>query len=197
MSLTFKAPASHFLKDGRIDRRAELKDMLGTVNVSGAESRLRWLTMDSPGSAVAYALFEDIDTGKRWAAVALTETTKGKSIRCVLMPEWDNPPYHECGNRILNMLAKSNCDDQPGAAAWRRICRENAASRGASTAFGNLPEGTRMIWTVGNESPLYLPRGRQIRLEKAKIQRRWCWKDMDSDAVYADKTIPESERSMA
>lgn len=201
MDWTPKEPVTFFLADGRANRRAELKKRLETLSAFEMKSKLVKLASKSSSASEAYALFEEESSGRVWAAAVITKTD-GKSMSYALIPEWENPPYHRCGRLFLERLEESGPSKHPEAEEWRRKCREElgcaeALSTGKGpSAFENLTEGTRIIWTVGDGAPAYLPRGKQLMLEKELVRRKYCWRDMESGAIYADEMIPESDRQV-
>ena len=201
MDWTSKEPATSFCADGRINRRAELKRRLETVVVSGKESKLVRLFTKSTTAANGCALFEDVSNSKTWAAAVLTKVD-GKEMSYILIPEWENPDFCQCDRPFLEELEKSGAADHPAAEAWRRKCREalgcgeSLSTPSDSSAFENLPEGTHAIWTVGDGGPAYLPKGKQVMLEKVMVRQRYCWRDVDSGALYADSMVPESDRQV-
>ena len=195
MDWTRKEPATFFLANGAVNRRAELKKRLETVTINGTESTLVKLASKASTSTEAYALFKEKSSGKMWAAVIITKTA-GNLMCYALLPEWDDPPHYQCGRTFLKKLDQAGKSEHAASEAWRRKCREELERSESPTAFESLVEGTRMIWTVGAGAPAHLPQGKQILLEKALISRRYCWRDVEGNAVYADDMIPEDERQI-
>ena len=195
MNWTSKEPASFFLADDKVNRRAELKKRLETVTIDGVKSTLAKLTSKASTSTEAYALFKEESSGKMWAAVIITKVD-GSMMSYALLPEWENPPYYQCGRTFLKKLDQAGQSEHAAAEEWRRKCREEIERNESPTAFENLVEGTRMIWTVGADGPAHLPQGKQILLEKVLIRRRYCWQDVEGNAIYADNMIPENERQI-
>ena len=193
MFSTPKEPATCIRSNGEVNRRAELKKRLKTVTVSGKTSELVRLEMESITSSTAYAVFEEKESGEAWAAVILTEADIAGMMSYTLIPEWENPPYYECGAVFLKMLEESGPGKNPAAAKWRKKCWEHGRS---FSSFDKMIEGTRIIWTVGECAPAYLPKGKQLMLEKTKHQGKWRWRDMESGLFYTDKMIPESDRQL-
>ena len=183
--------ASHYTEDGVINRRAELKDKLGAVEIDGVESHLEWLAMRSPNSTVAYALFEEKETGRKWAAVVLTTTHRKKTMDYALIPESLNPDQCGCGKRILEMLTPIEPGADPGAEEWRRRCWEEVERKEKPSLFKSLPEGTKVRWTVGSDEWPLLPKGRKVVLVKVKKENyRWYWKDVSNGVLYDKDAIP-------
>ena len=195
MDWTNKEPATFFLADGKVNRRAELKKRLETVNIDGTESALVKLTSKASTSTEAYALFKEELSDKLWAAAIITRVD-GNMMSYAFLPEWENPPYYQCGGAFLKKLDQAGQSEHAAAEEWRRKCREEIQRSESPTAFENLVEGTRMIWTVGAGGPAHLPQGKQILLEKVLIRRRYCWQDVEGNAIYADDMIPENERQI-
>ena len=186
-------PATHFTTSGDIERRAELKDRLSTIELEGTVSELRWLTMKNCHVTEAYALFQERESGKRWIAVVLNKADGKKGLDYAVIPEWLNPAQCNCGKRILMLATPLQPGESPAAEEWRARCWENISAKESPATFANLPEGAQAVWTVGSDNWPLLPKGRRTKLEKVRSRGKWYWKDLDSDVLYTDDMIPEDE----
>ncbi|MBQ3106920.1 MAG: hypothetical protein IJC51_05620, partial [Eggerthellaceae bacterium] len=185
--------ASHFSKSGDINRREELKEKLATVEFDGVESQLKWLTMPSPSATKAYALFEEKESGSRWAAAVISRTIGGKQMDYAILPEWTNPPYYECGKRIMQMLTPLDPGKCPESEEWRRRCWEEIDRKKSPFSFESLPGGAQVLWKVSGDDFPFLPRGTQVRLVKEKSGRDWVWRDLASGMFFSKDRVPESD----
>lgn len=186
-------PAVHFNADGAINRRAELKDKVGTIVIDGVESRLQQMSMKSSTAAEAYALFEEKGTGRNWAAVVLSKSILGKEMNYAVIPESSNPPYLKCSKTILRKLTPLEPGEDPGAEEWRRKCWEEIERKESPSSFKALPEGTQVLWTVGDGGVPFLPAGKKIRLIKTKVRSYWRWRDPETDMLYESDMVPERD----
>lgn len=193
MEWTSGGPASHFNKNGTVNRRAELKERIATVELGATVSRLEWLTMKSPETATAYALFEEEQSGRRWAAVVLSRVSGGTQLDYAILPEWTNPPHYDCGKRIMQRLTPLAPGECPDAEEWRRKCWDGIRRKKAPTSFELLPEGAQAIWTVGGDDLPFLPKGTKVKLVKKKEGRIWVWEDLASGALYDRRQVPEGD----
>lgn len=185
--------ASHFNKNGTVDRRSELNDKLAVIELDGTESHLKWLSTSSPLSTKAYALFEEKESGKRWAAAVISKVSGGKQLDYAILPEWTNPPYHECSKRIMQMLTPLDPGESPKAEEWRRKCWEEIKRKENPLSFESLSEGDQVLWTVANDDLPFLHRGAKVKLVKEKVGRIWVWNDPATGMFYDKSQVPESD----
>ena len=193
MAWTEKSPVTHFKANNKPDVKSELAYRLASVSVNGIESTLQNLSFDARRPKEAYALFSEKSSGKKWAAAILLKT-EGEDLSYSLIPEWENPPYYRCARRILKCLTPLSFGESPKAQQWRGKCWENIGEKAAHEKFADLPEGTRLRWTIGDDGHSFLPSGTQIELEKVRVNSRWRWKDVNTGTVYGDNEIPHNER---
>lgn len=186
-------PATHFTTSGDIERRAELKDRLSTIEIEGTVSELKWLTMKNCHVTEAYALFQEKESGKKWIAAVLNKADGKRGLDYAVIPEWLSPAQCNCGKRILKLATPLEPGECPAAEEWRAKCWENISLKENPATFANLPEGTQAVWTVGSNDWPLLPQGRRVKLAKVRDRGKWYWKDLDSEVLYTSDMIPEDE----
>lgn len=193
MEWTSGGPAVHFNADGTINRRKELKDKVEIVMIDGVESQLQRLAMKGPNVTDAYALYEEKNSGRKWAAVVLNRSIRGKGIDYMVIPESLNPPYYKCVKTILKALTPLEPGEDPGAEKWRKKCWEEVDRKNNPSSFEALPEGAQVLWTVGNDDMPFPPKGKKIKLVKTKVRNYWYWKDLASGVLYEGGMVPRND----
>lgn len=193
MEWTDGGTASHFSKDGSVNRRTELNEILSTVEINGAESRLKHLSISSPSAAKAYALFEEREGGRKWAAVVLSKVTEGNRIGYAILPEWTNPPYYNCSKRIMQGLTPLDPGEGGGAKEWRQRCWEEIRRKKDPLSFESLPAGTQVLWTVCSDDWPFLAKGSKVKLVKEMAGRSFVWKDPATGIIYDREQVPKSD----
>ncbi len=134
--------ATHYKRDGSIDRKAELDYELFTrwYGAEGAHELLKSVVVGSTYYAAARS-----QRGNVYGLVVLTQASRKMEDGCNFwykdMSEDMLPYYFDCPLSILKLLSPT---DNESALDWRRRCQEKAERKKSPTDLSNLPIGTRI-----------------------------------------------------
>ena len=153
--------SSKLLPSGRVDRKAEIEG-----NFSDGYTVVK----SSMVGAVYYGAIKNDSTGEIFGSVILTSSDKkgGYNFGYKSMDESCGPYESKCPLSILNLLTPT---DSEWANAWRQRCRDYHEMKKSPTSFGNLPVGTKVIWTIPHDHFTGGKKGDKIELEKVKHNR--------------------------
>ena len=119
--------AKHY-KNGRIDRKAEVRDILTPENS---------VLKDSMVGSTYYAAIKDKKTGEVFCGVILTRTREGWEFGYKALTEYDGPVEDKCPKSILDLLTPT---DNKYALGWRERCRKNYEIKKISDSKKKDPE---------------------------------------------------------
>lgn len=189
--------ATHYGRNGKIDRRAECDSFFAR---STGGSRYKVLKSAMKGSTYYAAIAKTAEPGPNgqpvpipedkqevWAAVFLTRTNM--KDRCFNfsykdMDETMGPCEAQCPESILSLLTPIDSD---WANEWRERCMANAARQKSPDALRNLPVGSviRYKRDGGDEAEL-------TKCGPAFQLKRPFWLNRDTGRYVPTKWLPDS-----
>ncbi len=175
--------ATHYKRDGSIDRKAELDYELFTrwYGTEGAHELLKSAVVGSTYYAAARS-----QRGNVYGLVVLTQTSRKMEDGCNFwykdMSEDMGPCECDCPLSILKLLSPT---DSEYALDWRR-CREKAERKRSPTALPNLPIGTRIRFTYNGEVK------ELVKHPPAYQFKRPFWYDSARHQYMSAKYIPDN-----
>ncbi len=137
--------ASHYKRDGSIDRKAELDAEL--FRAEDAENGCKLVKSALVGTTW-YGAVRD-PRGDVYGLVVLTRTDGRNADGCNFfykdMSEDMGPYSYDCPPSILNLLTPT---DNGRANEWRERCREKREQKRSPASLSNLPVGTRIRFNL-------------------------------------------------
>lgn len=191
--------ATHYKKNGTIDRKAECDAYFMEGLNRGYYEVLKSAMVGSTYYAAVKALkryqkgsdekiVEDIpeEEQKVWAVVFLTLTDKKDYYNFSYKPmdEFVGPCESCCPKAILNLLSPT---DEEWALDWRKRCLDNIAMKKNPDALSNLPIGTVIRFTDGSGEKVEL-----LKHRPAYQFKRPFWYCEAEGTYMSAKYIPEN-----
>ena len=164
--------AKHY-KNGRIDRKAEVRDILTPENS---------VLKDSMVGSTYYAAIKDKKTGEVFCGVILTRTREGWEFGYKALTEYDGPVEDKCPKSILDLLTPT---DNKYALGWRERCRKNYEIKKISDSKKKDPERAKRARILRN-----VPLGGEV------IVTYKNWKREYTEKYTKDPMFPNEKKAI-
>ena len=153
--------STKLLPNGKVDRKAEIESIFCDVYT---------VVKSAMVGSVYYGAIKNESSGEIFGTVILTSSDKkgGYNFGYKGMDETCGPNESKCPLSILNILTPT---DNEWANKWRKRCYDYHEQKKSPTAFGNLPEGIKVIWTIPYDRFTGGKKGEKLELEKVKHYR--------------------------